>query len=374
MRAARSFALILGTVAACQGTVREQFPDDASGAADGGGGGRSSSGGAGGGPGLGGDDAGTKPAPGNPSEVDLDAIEPCDDGLDVAGSADDFVKALGLCQRATEGGLEWGVIEADFRHHVGSNAAAAADPQHGILPKFGSVLVPREGARLGVLSTGYAREFDDETKQEPFRYGQSFGVGVGEVPDEFGGLDADAFDLINARVRLRVPTNAHGFSFDFDFHTSEWPNYLGSEFNDRFIVYLTDGAHPNGANLSFDSQNRPVSVNLGFFDRCVAGAATGCAGDGNVGTAACPAGPAELAGTGFGLLDVGCGSPSKNITLGGATGWLTTKAVVQPGEVITLEFVIWDENDVNWDSLVLLDKFRWEADDPTPGTSRPPPS
>jgi hypothetical protein len=233
------------------------------------------------------------------------------------------------------------------------------------------VITPREGARLGVLSTGYAREFDDETKQEPFRFGQSFGVGVGQVPDEFGGVDADAFDLINARLRIRVPANAHGFSFDFDFHTSEWPNYLGSEYNDRFIVYLTDSAHPQGVNLSFDSQNKPVSVNLGFFDRCVDGAATGCSGDGNVQTASCPAGPAELAGTGFGLLDLGCGS-TKNVTLGGATGWLTTQSTVQPGDIITLEFAIWDENDANWDSLVLLDNFRWAATDVTPGTTRPP--
>ena len=32
--------------------------------------------------------------------------------------------------------------------------------QHGVLEKFGSVLKPREGKRLGVLSTGFAQEFD----------------------------------------------------------------------------------------------------------------------------------------------------------------------------------------------------------------------
>ncbi len=367
MRTGWLFLLTVGALAACQGNLREPVgsaaPEDTG----------NDSGapviGTSGGPGI--EGGSTAQPPRNPSEVDPDAA-PCDDDLSVTGTADDFVRALGLCQRATENGPAWGVIEADFRHHVGANAAAAADLQHGILPKFGSVLVPREGSRLAVLSTGYAREFDSDTEQEPFRYGQSFGVGVGEVPDELGGIDADAFDLINARVRLRVPTNVRGFSFDFDFHTSEWPNYLGSEFNDRFLVYLTDAAHPSGTNLSFDAQDRPVSVNLGYFDRCVPGAATGCAGEGNVGSSVCAGGPSELAGTGFGLFGVGCGSPTKNITLGGATGWLTTKAVVRPGEVITLEFAIWDENDANWDSLVLLDRFRWEADDPTPGTSRPP--
>lgn len=368
MRRAVSISwFLVGLVACSAASARGGFDDDASGAPS-----EDGSTGHGGdaGPGISGDD-GRDSGPANPGEVDLDAIAPCDADLPVAGDADAFAKAIGLCQRAGEEGPEWGLLEADFRHHVGPNAAAAAEPQHGILPRFGSVLVPREGARLGVLSTGYAREYDDETEQDPFDEGKGFGLGVGEVPEAFGGADADAFDLINARLRVRVPSNAHGLAFDFNFHTGEWPSYVGSAYNDRFIVWLTDAAHPEGINLSFDAQNRPVSVNLGFFDRCVAGVATGCAGDNDVGVSACPAGPAELGGTGFGLLGVGCGSVP-NVTRGGATGWLTTQAAVQPGEVITLEFAIWDQEDANRDSLVLLDNFRWQAEDVTPGTSRPP--
>lgn len=309
----------------------------------------------------------------DPSAIDLDAVAPCDDDLAIDGDAAAFAKALGLCQRASESGPEWGLIEIDFRHHIGTNVEAPADFQHGILPRFGSVLVPREGQRLGVLSTGYAREYDDDTAQHPFDEGKGSGLGVGEVPDEFGGFDADAYDLVNVRMRIRVPSNAHGLSFDFDFHTGEWPSYVRSEYNDRFIVWLTDAAHPNGTNISFDSQNRPVTVNLGFFDRCVDDVPTGCAAeDSDIRQSDCPAGPGELAGTGFDLRNDGCGGPPGDVTRGGATGWLTTKTKVTPGEIITLEFAIWDEFDANRDSLVLLDHLRWEADDVTPGTTRPP--
>ena len=323
-------------------------------------------------PGIDDDGGGREASTTDPGAIDLDAVAPCDDALAVDGDAAAFAQALGLCQRASESGPEWGLVAIDFRHHVGANAAPAADLQHGILPRFGNVVRPREGARLGVLSTGYAREYNDEVARDPFDEGKGFGVGVGEVPEPFGGSDADAYDLINARLRIRVPTNAVGFSFDFDFHTGEWPSYVRSEYNDRFIVWMTDAAHPEGRNLTFDAQNNPVTVNLGFFDRCVPGAVTGCSGDAPVQNAACAAGPGELAGTGFGLLNQGCSSAPNAVTRGGATGWLTTQAAVVGGEIITLEFAIWDEHDANRDSLVLLDHFRWAATDVTPGTGRPP--
>jgi hypothetical protein len=44
---------------------------------------------------------------------------------------------------------------------------------------------------------------------------------------------------------------------------------------------------------------------------------------------------------------------------------------VSPGEVITLQFIIWDTGDVNWDSSVLLDHFTWQPGPTTTGTTRP---
>jgi hypothetical protein len=45
------------------------------------------------------------------------------------------------------------------------------------------------------------------------------------------------------------------------------------------------------------------------------------------------------------------------------TRWLTSTAAVVPGEQISLVFAIFDLDDVNWDSFVLLDNFRWGCGD-----------
>src|SRR5690606_23387800 len=87
-------------------------------------------------------------------------------------------------------------------------------------------------------------------------------------------------------------------------------------------------------NVSFDDAGNRVSINIGFFDVCPTGDGPGCSGTD------------ELTGTGF-------------ETSGGGTGWLTTTAPVVPGEKIRLTFMIWDEGDHAYDSLVLLDNFRW---------------
>ena len=65
----------------------------------------------------------------------------------------------------------------------------------------------------------------------------------------------------------------------------------------------------------------------------------------------------ELAGTGYDLYRKGV--PGERI--GGATGWLTTTAPVSPGEIITLTFMIFDSGDRLWDSIVLIDNFKWQA-------------
>jgi hypothetical protein len=89
-------------------------------------------------------------------------------------------------------------------------------------------------------------------------------------------------------------------------------------------------------------------------------------------------GAAQLAGTGFAEESppqAYCGTTDS--TSGGGTGWLTSQAPVQPGEVISLEFLIWDTGDESYDSSVLLDHLTWVPDPlpPVPITipSPPPP-
>jgi hypothetical protein len=42
------------------------------------------------------------------------------------------------------------------------------------------------------------------------------------------------------------------------------------------------------------------------------------------------------------------------------------------GETITLQFIIWDTGDANWDSSVLVDNFQWQPEPTVTGTNRPP--
>jgi hypothetical protein len=53
--------------------------------------------------------------------------------------------------------------------------------------------------------------------------------------------------------------------------------------------------------------------------------------------------------------------------VGGGTGWVEIGGNVIPGEVITLRVGIWDTGEALYDSVVLLDQFRWSSGRVIPG-------
>ncbi len=311
----------------------------------------------------------------------IDNAPTCDSALTVAGDANAFAKSLGICQSADA--KHWGLVSAAYTQGY-QLTDAPADGQHGILGKYGSVVKPREGASLGVLSSGWAREYDNGSgSTATFKDDWKTMTGTGAVPPGFPKAAAgclallpDVHDVISLKLQIKAPANAQGIQFDFNFHSGEWPEYVCSTFNDGFIAFLTSSAFKGGGgdNMSFDSKNNPVSVNNGFFDRCTPNTKTGCAGSlvGNPsGTAACPGGTGELGGTGFAALtDDKCGDSSMNSS-GGATGWLTSQAPVKGGETITIEFMVWDTGDSRLDSLVLLDHLTWSPGPVQTSTDRP---
>ena len=258
-----------------------------------------------------------------------------------------------------------------------------------MLPKFGDVLKPREGKRLGVLSSGYAQEYDGApgrrfgnstpADNRP-AYGKNWAT-TGKLPSGFpkaaNGCEQakDVHDVIDIVLTLKAPNNASGVQFDLNFFSSEWPAYICSKYNDGFIAYLSAKGFNNGTpdNMSFDAKKNPVSVNNGFFDRCTPNVDIGCADTAIPGTSQCPGGTGELAGTGFAEVGQWCSiySGNKSSSAGGATGWLTSKAPVQAGETFTLELMIWDTGDSDLDSSVLLDNFKWAEGEVTVVTDRP---
>jgi len=319
--------------------------------------------------------------PGNNCDDDADGTvdnpPACDGSLSTGGSAEDFAKAIGICDKASDKG--YGLVSAEFTQGMSSDAPPSG--QHGILAKFGNVLKPREGKQLGVLSSGYAQEFDGAPGKSFMKnykeWDDPFGGPSGTVPSGFPkpaqncAISNEVHDVVGVKLKLKAPPNSSGVKFDFNFFTSEWPAFVCSRFNDAFIAYLESKGMTD--NMSFDKDKNPVSVNNGFFDRCTPGVMTGCAPGAVKGTSNCPGGPDELAGTGFGVTDQYC-KPFGNdqSTGGGATGWLTSQAPITAGEEFTLTFIVWDTGDSQLDSSVLLDNFTWAQGEVTTATDRPP--
>jgi hypothetical protein len=328
--------------------------------------------------------------PGNNCDDDgdgkVDNVTVCDTTLPTgaqAGTAPQLLNAMGICQNADA--THWGIVSATL-----TNGHAATGPgdtnfgyQHGILSTFGTAVKPQEGSAIGVLSSGTA-DVNDTQDNPPYFKGMKTGMqtGGGDVPSGFPKASAgcslakNVNDVIDLKTTIKVPANAQGFSFDFDFFSGEWPEYVCTDFNDSFIAYLSSKAFNSGAadNISFDSKGNPVSVNIGFFSVCTPGSTTGCAGGLKTGTSVCTAGPGGLAGTGFDDSGNWCPLDPQPSSGGGATGWLTSTAPAQAGETISLEFIIWDTGDNQYDSSVLLDHFIWKPQvSATPVTTPAPP-
>ena len=305
---------------------------------------------------------------GNPG----DSGKTCDMGLaltDVAAS--DGAKALDLCAQATDTDRKYGVISANYVRADGT-AMPAPGAQVGIQSAFGTNVHVQGGQNMLALSSGYARSVGQPGACN------SLSCQINAVATAPTGFPQDdpacpptklIADDVALEIKVRVPTNAKGYSFNFKFYSFEFPEYVCDPkgYNDQFIVLVTPppmGAYvpsgSTGGNISFDSNSHPVSVNLGFFDVCDGVSsrfASSCKSAGGacptLPSPYCPLGTGELAMTGFDVWE------SKGPA--GATRWLETQAPAQPGSVITMRFAIWDAGNGQYDSTVLVDNFKWSA-------------
>jgi hypothetical protein len=179
------------------------------------------------------------------------------------------------------------------------------------------VITPTAPTNFAGLSTGILGS------QSPMP-GQDFGA-MG-VTDDYAILS----------LELLVPPGTNSLGFDFFFLSTEYPDYVGTNYNDSFEVDV-DGILYTG-NVAIDPSGNDISINSVLF------AVTSAA---------------DLAGTGF----VGHGG----------TGWLTSMCPVQEGDTITMEFRIKDFGDGVYDSTALFDNFFWSSTSvPGPGIYFPP--
>jgi len=272
---------------------------------------------------------------GTPDDEELE----CDADLPPSGSNPfDAAKAIGLCKKADPDGHDWGVVEAKW---VRPDGKKLNDMQGvGILEHFG-VNLPQFGASMLALSTGLAEEGAPQTTDKGYSHGTPDGYPK-ESPACPGVTTGTARDGVALELKIRVPSNAHSFSYQQNFFTHEYPVFICSRYNDFFVTIMDpppDGL-PDG-NIAFDQDMNPISVNNSLLQVCEPGVHKGK-------VFPCPLGTDSLADTGL-----------ENAA---ATGWLTTSAPVTPGSEITLRFAIWDSGDGNLDSTVLIDDFKFSVE------------
>jgi len=284
--------------------------------------------------------------PGNGKDDNCDGRidEPTD--CDCSGTFDpqdvnSYIRAMELCQTPR-------ILSATLNGHAKS---------HGIFPAFG-VYAPRSSTSCNfvILSTGPAGSTDPQENRNASDLGVTHSPNPAKYPENpaYDLEPTEVYDYTEIRLSLVVPSNAHSFSFDFVFLTTEYPEWSCTEFNDTFIVWLKSQQYTG--NISFDGNHNTIQVNSAFFG----------------------ADPAAMQGTGYDALSYSCawagtGEPREQCTMptvgstctvGGTTGWLTTTTPVTPGETIELTFSIFDEGDHILDSMVIIDNFRWDVREP----------
>ncbi len=282
----------------------------------------------------------------------------CDATLFANGDAWSHAQALGLCKVAS--GNSWGVVSASFVKADGTTACTDTK-QREIMSAYGTN-TPTQGSKMSVFSSGTARSTSSSEYKAPDGIGYSldsyepYAAPTNPkytVPSAAGCDSGKAgYDSCGLKLVIKAPTNAQSFGYNFNFFTSEYPEWLCTEFNDAYVAYYEGSMNTaSNKNISFDSVGNPVSVNNGLFT--VPGTWPPPSGGTNP----------KLNGTGF--AGVCSNNPGgtwvKKSICGGATDWLKTTAPVAAGEQITLIFNIWDTGDPKWDSLVLLDNFTWST-------------
>ena len=319
-----------------------------------------------------------------------------------------LARALELCHTVDPDGRGFGLMAADL-----STVGGTFSPdqiQTAVMESLGSIIPAVKNETMAILSSGRARGVGDPGFVSRDTNYASINGSMGEsAPAEYlaqhtGQLETIlgcpngeslVHDSVRLRLQVRVPTNAQGFQFKFRFFSYEYPVYLCTEFNDFFLVQL-NSQHPDipaDGNISFDADGNPVSINNAFFTTCNP---LPCRPEGSDSTGPDSSMPPNMPGeggdeeepwaSGVDADQDGCpdsltcntssnvcentngacpdgyddiAAYSVNTKMAGATSWLTTSAPVVPGELITLDFHIWDTSDQQLDSLVLIDDFEW---------------
>jgi len=176
---------------------------------------------------------------------------------------------------------------------------------------------PTDGDTFLILSTGQAANAELANIS-------------GDLSTTLGGLNnSQGEDLVQLELTLQVPDNMTCAGFDFAFYSEEFPEYVGSSYNDAFTAELggfnqtiIGNTITAPWNFAFDTEGNIISVNTVF----IVTAETGT-------------------------------------TYDGATPLLRAQTPVSPGSSIVIVLSVQDLGDSDYDSAAFIDNFMW-SDDP----------
>jgi hypothetical protein len=273
-----------------------------------------------------------------PEDVDTDTET--DPGCDCEDTSDESEDGLAAAMNLCPG--SYLISVSTDKTSSGGQAGFGVRQQLGT----SDCLQARHGCTMLAIATG---PLDEANPNEAESMGGTTGdTDLDPQPDYQGGNPTTtdiqkACDRNQLRVTLEVPEGKHGFSFDFLFASAEYPEFLNEYYNDTFYAIMEYDALNSGAttNVAFDDVGNEIEVDAEFFENA--------------------SHPCSEAGSHWSqTIDQGAGS----------TGWLRTSWPVAEGDTFSLTFSIHDEGDCLFDSMVLLDHFRWLRDAP-PGVTVP---
>jgi hypothetical protein len=171
----------------------------------------------------------------------------------------------------------------------------------------------------------------------------------GSITSQWEQGNEAANDFLWADFTTTPPADALGFKLDFAFFSSEFPEFVNTQFNDIFIVWVET---PDFVGNQCFIGEQPCTVTA------LQDAADDWGGVNNLNF------PGR-AGTGMDTKTMGAlGGPNS----GQATGWFTMNGPAAANEEFRMAFLIFDMGDQVLDTTVLLDNFRWECTEAcTPG-------
>jgi len=179
---------------------------------------------------------------------------------------------------------------------------------------------PRRGGEYIILSTGCAH----------FAPWRDFSPDIGCLN---GGVKTrGARDVTILRIRIKVPQGANCLSFRFKFLSEEYPEFVGTEFNDAFIAEVGQKAPRWKAS---DNQSPTITA------------------PGNFATTRNGKDIISINGTGVAKVSR---AAAKGTTYDAATGKLRASTRVRPGPTL-LYLSIFDQGDRQWDSAVFVDRL-----------------